>query len=139
MAMDSLFSALNISATGLSAQRKRSEIISENIANAYTTRSADGGPYKRRDVIFSEVLNSEMEGQGGVAITGIYVDQSAPRMVLEPGHPDANKDGYVAYPNVSAVREMTSMMEAQRAYEANVAAINAAKDMIAKSFEIITK
>jgi len=139
MAMESLFSALSISASGLTAQRKRTEIIAENIANAYTTRSAQGGPYKRRDVIFSEVLNSKMIGEGGVEISGIYIDPAAPRLVLEPGHPDADKDGYVAYPNVSAVREMTSMMEAQRAYEANVAAINAAKDMITKSFEIITR
>jgi len=139
MAMDTLFSALSISASGLTAQRKKTEIIAENIANAYTTRSLEGGPYKRREVVFSEALNSETVIDGGVAISGIYVDPSEPRMVFEPGHPDANKDGYVAYPNVSAVKEMTSMMQAQRAYEANVAAINAAKDMITKSFEIISR
>jgi flagellar basal-body rod protein FlgC len=139
MAMESLFSALNISATGLTAQRKRTEIIAENIANAYTTRSAQGGPYKRRDVVFAPLLDPETGNEGGVKVGSIYIDESEPRMVLEPGHPDANKDGFVAYPNVSPVKEMTSMMEAQRAYEANVAAINAAKDMINKSFDIITR
>ncbi len=150
-------SSFDISGYGLSAQRFRTNVISSNIANANTTRTAEGGPYRRQEVVFrafdfNEVLNKKIaeqnanlayedpldEGQFGAlpkpAIMSVYVDKVVrddrePLMKYDPSHPDANAQGYVAYPNVNPVIEMADLVEATRAYQANVAAFQSAKNM----------
>ncbi|MHB9025440.1 MAG: flagellar basal body rod protein FlgC [Armatimonadota bacterium] len=123
--------SMDISASGLSAQRTRLDLIAENLANAETTRTPEGTPYKRRQAVFS--LKPE---EGGVEVSGIVEDARAPRLVYEPGHPDANAEGYVQFPNVNAVEEMIDLVSATRAYEANVTALNASKSMTRKALEI---
>ena len=134
----SLFSVLSISASGMAAQRTRAEVVAENLANADTTRTPDGGPYRRRDVIFESVLAEEMNGSAtGVAVRGIRVDESHPERRYSPGHPDADKDGYVAVPKINPAEEMIDLMGASRGYQANVAAFSAAKDMIHRSIDLL--
>ncbi len=140
------FTSMRISASGMSAQQTRMNTISSNLANAESTTSEAGGPYKRRDPIFTatpdrenfgEVLAGEMEHHAqGVLVTEVKEDEKAPRMVYNPKHPMANTDGYVAMPNVNAVEEMANMISAQRSYEANATAIGAAKSMALKALEI---
>ena len=140
------FSSMRVSASGLDAQTKRMNTISSNIANSETTRTAEGGPYKRKDPTFAAVTDRENFGEvlqnaldeqvQGVMVQEISEDQRAPRMVYNPSHPDANPEGYVALPNVNPVEEMANMISAQRSYEANVTAMNAAKAMGQKSLEI---
>ena len=140
------FSSMRVSATGLDAQMKRMNTISSNIANAETTRGADGGPYRRRDAImaaktdresFDEILGDKLDEEvQGVLVTEIREDTAPPRMVYNPSHPDADENGYVAMPNVNTVHEMANMISAQRSYEANVTAMGAAKAMAQKSLEI---
>ncbi len=145
----SLFNSFAISASGLTAERLRMDIISNNIANANTTKTLEGGPYIRQRVIFEprgEKLgflvpfmfekNKRISQFQGVKVTGIIKDPTPPRLVYDPGHPDADKDGYVAMPNVNIVKEMVDMISATRAYEANVTAINSAKTMAAKALDI---
>ncbi len=143
----SMFSAFNINASGMTAQRYRMDVISENLANANTTRTADGTPYRRKVVYFEEksgatfgeCLNqatSHYTG-GGVKITGVYEDHSTEmKMVYDPSHPDANEDGYVYYPNVDVITEMTNMIDASRAYEANATAFSASKNMALQGLQI---
>jgi len=142
-----VFNALNISATGLAAQRLRMDVISQNIANINTTRTAEGGPYKRKVTLFREipdqsfaryfqnVLNRPVLG-AGVRVSEIAPDNAPGGRVYEPGHPDADADGYVLMPNVNIVAEMVDMISASRSYEANVTALNSSKSMIAKTMEI---
>ena len=141
------FSSMRVSASGLEAQTRRMNTISSNIANAETTESADGsGPYKRKDAVltattdkesFGEILNNQLDQQvQGVLVEDIQEDTAPPRMVYNPNHPHANEEGYVAMPNVNTVEEMANMISAQRSYEANVTALNAAKAMAAKGLEI---
>jgi flagellar basal-body rod protein FlgC len=142
----SLFSTLSVSASGMSAQRARTEVLVENLANSETTRTPEGGPYRRKDVVFTEdsdlsSFSSELDsalgpGVSGVAVSEIAIDDSAPEMRYQPGHPDANKDGYVAYPRVNPAEDMVDLLGASRGYEANVAAISAVKDMINKSLDL---
>lgn len=147
----SLFGALNISASGLTAQQARMDVLSQNVANVDTTRTADGTPYKRKTVIFQErtntnrpsfltTYNSARAGQNvagnGVRVSSIQVDASEGAKVYEPGHPDADADGYVEKPNVNIVTEMVNMIAASRSYEANVTAMGVTKSMINKTFEI---
>ena len=168
----SLFSAFNINASGMTAERYRMDVISENVANANTTRTADGTPYRRKVVSFAEksgqasfkhVLgeqthmhassgtNANMSHthavvhthtrQGytgtGVKVTGLYEDHTTEmKMVYDPSHPDADENGYVTYPNVDIITEMTNMIDASRAYEANSTAFNASKAMVQKGLEI---
>jgi len=141
----SLFSTLRISSSGLTANRLWLDTISSNIANANTTRTAEGGPYRRQDVVmaprgqrgFAQFLGTAGNTAGkGVEVIGIAKDTSAPRMVFNPNHPDADENGFVAMPNVNIVTEMVNMVAAQRAYEANVTVIGAAKSMALKSLEI---
>ncbi len=134
-------SSLDISASALTAQRMRMNVISENIANADTTRTADGEPYRRRVVTmgerpstFADALHSATGG--GVMVTGIVEDASAFEYEYDPTHPDANADGYVAYPNVDETEEIIDLMSATRSYEANVTALNATKSMAIKALEI---
>lgn len=142
------FSSMRVSASGLDAQTKRMNTISSNIANAETTRTngPGSGPYRKKDPLiaaetdresFGEILANEMdENVQGVRVQEIVEDQRPPRMVYNPSHPDADVDGYVAMPNVNTVEEMANMISAQRSYEANVTAMNAAKSMAAKALEI---
>ena len=142
----SLFSSLSVSASGMSAERQRAEILVENIANANTTRTAQGGPYKRRDVVFqsqdvSSPFASMMDSKFGAANTGVAVsqiveDNSEPDRRYLPGHPDADADGYVAFPKVNPAEDMVDLLGASRSYQANVSAVSALKDMIQKSIDL---
>ncbi len=143
----SFLNSIDISASGLTAQRLRLDVISQNIANINTTRTDQGGPYRRKAVIFEEkkaeqpfanVLAQSREAQvkGGVRVTSIQEDNSPFIMSFDPGHPDADEEGYVAMPNVNVVSEMVNMISASRSYEANVTAMNAMKSMAVKALEI---
>lgn len=144
----SLFGSINTSSSGLTAERLRMDIISKNIANANTTRTANGTPYKRQVVTFkaaetesfkthlSKYVNKNNNIGNGVEVTSIKEDQSAFKRVYDPGHPDADKKGYVLMPNVNIVTEMINMISATRAYEANVTALNSSKSMMMKALEI---
>ena len=137
---------LRISASGLAAQRMRMNTISSNIANINTTRTPEGGPYRRKDVVFESMPDARNFGEmiktppndnfQRVQVTDIVPDQKAPLLKYEPDHPDANADGYVAYPNINLMEEMANMIQATRSYEANVSAMQAAKDMALSSLEI---
>ncbi len=134
--MDS-FGVFKVSASALAAQRQRMNVIASNMANAQSTKTGDGGPYRRQDVIFStDPLEPGQEGLVGVRVSGIVKDDSPFKMVYDPGHPDANKDGFVALPNVSIIEEMVNMMMASRAYEASVSAFNISKAMFTKTLEL---
>ena len=133
-----------VSASGLRAQRLRLDVIAANLANAQSTRTAEGGPYRRRDVVLEAVAHGEsfddLLAPGGtssaVEVARIVDDTKPPRLVFEPGHPDADAQGFVAMPNVNVVSEMVDMMAASRAYEANVAALNATKRVLEAALEI---
>lgn len=132
-----LLSSFDISASGLTAQRVRMDVISNNIANVDTTRGANGSPFQRQVVLLQQRSSGRFRKvQNGVAVRKIVPDTSPGRLVYEPGHPDADENGYVRYPNVNIVMEMTDMISATRAYEANVTALNAAKNMAMKALEI---
>jgi len=143
----SLFQLMSVSGSGMSAQRKRAELLVENMANAETTRTADGGPYRRRDAVFqsapqsspfSAVLQTEMDGaMSGVSIAEIVTDQREPERRYVPGHPDADENGYVAFPRMNPAEEMVDLMNATRGYHANVAAMSAVKDMILRSIDLL--
>ncbi|MEO5333554.1 MAG: flagellar basal body rod protein FlgC [Magnetococcus sp. YQC-5] len=140
--MDDFLTSFRVTSSGLSAQRMRLNIIAENLANAQTTRTPEGGPYKRKDPVFmakpfDQMLSREqIAGTTGVTVERIHVDERPPRMQYDPNHPDANADGYVAMPNVDPVAEMVNMMAASRAYESNVTVLNASKAMAMKALEI---
>ena len=139
-----IFSSLRISSSGLSAERLRMDVIADNIANAETTRTSKGGPFRRKIVSFEENLSRELNNQTnkfepklkGVKASKISEDQSELRKVYDPSHPDANADGYVMMPNVNILNEMIDLIAASRAFEANVTAINAEKQMAMKALEI---
>lgn len=138
----SLFNAISISASGMEAQRTRAEIITENLANADTTRTPEGGPYKRKDAVFTTAplpasfSDALASASTGVAVSDITIDERDPERRYIPGHPDADVDGYVAFPRVDPAEEMVDLMSASRGYQANVAAISAVKDMIARSIDL---
>jgi len=129
----------------MAAQRARAEVLVENLANADTTRTPEGGPYRRKDVVFetspvAEEFSSIFAGQvsnGGVSVAGIMTDTSDPELRYMPGHPDANADGYVAFPRVNPAEDMVDLLGAARGYEANVASISAVKDMIQRSIDLL--
>lgn len=140
-----MFDAINAAASGLTAERLRMDVISNNIANANTTRTETGGPYRRQQVVFAPrnnnnsfaaALDHQLQAGNGVRVVGIVSDNSPARRVYDPTHPDANNEGYVEFPNFNIVSEMVDMMTATRAYEANVTAVNAAKSMALKALEI---
>jgi flagellar basal-body rod protein FlgC len=133
----SLFDAIDISASGLTANRTRMDVTAENLANAETTRGANGQPYQRQEVILQERAPSFGEVLGGVMVTGIVPDGTPGRRVYDPGHPDADKEGYVTLPNVNPVSEMVDLITSSRGYEANVTAMNAAKQMFTKTFDVL--
>ncbi len=131
------FSSLELSGTGLTAQRTRIDVIMSNLANASTTRTPEGTPYRRKDVILSSDRGADFKGAlEGVTVTGIVEDKENFIRKYEPNHPDADPNGYVLYPNVDAVEEMTNLMSAVRCYEANVTSMNAVKEMMMKALEI---
>ncbi|MBI2267012.1 MAG: flagellar basal body rod protein FlgC [Armatimonadetes bacterium] len=143
----SLFSGFEISGSALTAERLRMDIIANNIANVNTTRTAGGGPYKKQMPVFEAkppafadfIAQSRGQYQGvgqGVRVVGIVEDPAEPRRVFEPGHPDADRDGYVRYPNINIVAEMVDLISATRAYEANVTAINEGKAMMQRALDI---
>lgn len=141
-----LFTSFDIAGSGMSAQRLRSDIISQNIANVTSTRSQNGGPYRRKTVVFAEkngnafgkiLLQARGITGSGVKVTSIVEDHDAQmNMVYDPAHPDADENGYVTYPNVNIVTEMTNMIDASRAYEANATAFEAAKAMATRGLQI---
>ena len=144
----SFLSAFNTSVSGMTAQRQRVNTISENIANAETTRTPQGGPYRRREVILASVANDrtfeeELLSQDRsvststeVKVVGIVQDERPPILRFEPGHPDANEEGYVEMPNVNIMEEMVNLMSANRSYEATTAAFNATKNMVQSALDL---
>lgn len=134
-----IFSALDISASGLYAERTRMNVIANNLANANSTRTPEGGPFRRQLVVLqgTEATEPNQMKNLGVTVTGVVDDPSVFPLVYNPGHPDANADGYVAMPNVNIVEEMVDMITALRAYEANITAIDANKTIVRRSLDII--
>jgi flagellar basal-body rod protein FlgC len=141
----SLFGAMSISASGMAAQRARAELLVQNLANVETTRTPEGGPYRRKDAVFeSTAVESPFssafdlaQSANGVAVADIVTDTRDPEQRYMPGHPDADANGYVAFPRVDPAEDMVDLMGASRGYEANVAAIGAVKDMIAHSIDLL--
>ena len=131
-----IFKAMETSASGLTAERLRLDLIAGNVANAHTTRTEEGGPYRRKTAVFAEVLDRAGRSGQGVKVDSIRVDDTDPIMEYDPEHPDADAEGYVAYPNINILQEVTDMITASRSYEANVTVLNASKSMIAKALEI---
>lgn len=144
----SFFGSLDTSASGLTAQRLRLDVISQNMANTSTTRTEEGGPYKKKSVVFEQVQNEssnsfssilnkkKQSGNNGVRVAQIVEDESEGSLVYNPTHPDANEEGYVEMPNVNIVDEMVNMISASRSYEANVNSFNSMKAMFTKALEI---
>jgi flagellar basal-body rod protein FlgC len=143
----SLFDLFSVSSSGMAAQRARAELLVQNLANSETTRTAEGGPYRRKDVLFTSQPVEGSFGQifasnlgvplEGVTVAGVVTDERAPEMRYAPGHPDADKDGYVAFPRINPSEDMVDLMSATRSYQANVAALSAVKDMIHRSLELL--
>jgi flagellar basal-body rod protein FlgC len=143
------FAPLDIAATGLTAQRLRMDVTAENLANADTTRGANGQPYQRQEVVLQQVggfgatLAGAMNGipthptSGGVEVTGIVGDPTPDKLVYDPGNPDANAQGYVRMPNVNAVTEMTDLIDESRSYQADVTAMQTAKSMYTKTLDLL--
>lgn len=138
-----VFSAMEVAASGLSAQRTRMNTIASNMANAQTTRTEEGGPYRRVDPVFEAVRSEKMtaltaaeQAVRQVRVSQITQDQRPGMLVYQPGHPDANRDGYVEFPNVNVVEEMVNMITASRAYEAGVSSIEAVKGMAQSALEL---
>lgn len=142
----SFFKAMDISSSGLAAQRLRMNVLSSNLANAQSTRGEDGGPYKRRDVVFQaqqvgDKFEDFLNGPNGselqkVSVVDIHKDTKVPRRVFDPSHPDADGTGFVDMPNIQVMSEMVNMIAATRAFEANATALNDAKQMAMKALEI---
>jgi len=142
-----LFGMLEVSGSAMSAERWRAEVVSANMANAESTRTAQGGPYRRQLVVFRARPASRFplllarlhpQAQGGVEVQGVVADRSPLPTRYEPGHPDADANGYVTYPNVNAVLEMTDLLSAVRAYQLNASAVQAAKNMLQQSLQILS-
>ena len=141
----SLFSALSVGASGMAAERARAELLVQNMANAETTRTPEGGPYRRQDVVFesapvespfASVFSAQLNAPTGVAVSDIITDTSEPERRYLPGHPDADPNGYVAFPKLNPAEEMVDLLDSARTYEANVAAMGAIKDMIQRSIDL---
>lgn len=138
-----LLTALDVNASGLTAQRQRVEVASSNLANSQTTRTAEGGPYRKKDVVFQststfgESLGNAMQsGVQGVEVSEIVDDPRPFDKRYEPGHPDADKDGYVSYPNVNGMEEMANLVEASQSYNANISAMSIVKTMISRTLDL---
>jgi flagellar basal-body rod protein FlgC len=143
----SLFSALSVSSSGLTAQRTRAELLVENLANSETTRTPEGGPYRRKDAVFSSApqgspFSAEFQTQmgsfsNGVEVSNVFVDTRDPEMRYQPQHPDADANGYVGYPRLNPAEDMVDLLAADRGYDANVSAIAAIKDMLQRSLDLL--
>ena len=142
----SLFSALSVSASGMAAQRTRAELLVQNMANSETTRTPEGGPYRRKDVVFqsqqaegsfASMFQGEAGTLTGVGVAEVITDTREPERRYLPGHPDADKDGYVAMPRVNPAEDMVDLMGTSRSYQANIAAMGAVKDMIHRSLDLL--
>jgi flagellar basal-body rod protein FlgC len=140
----SLFAALQVSASGLAAQRTRAEMLVENMANAETTRTPEGGPYRRKDVVFMSDIQAspfsaifQNELVEGVRVADIMIDDRPPDLRYLPGHPDADANGYVAFPHMNPAEEMVDLMNATRSYQGNVSAMQAVKDMLNRSIDLM--
>ena len=141
-----VFRLMEVTGRSLSVQRTRMEVVSSNLANAQTTRTPEGGPYKRRDVIltadkprdeFGMLLEDEMDQSvQGVRVVEIQPDETEPRLVYDPDHPDSNEEGYVAYPNVDSMEEMVNLITIMRTYEANLSTLTAVRDMTQSALRI---
>ncbi|MCL4536489.1 MAG: flagellar basal body rod protein FlgC [Nitrospirae bacterium] len=129
-----MFMPLKVSATALEAQKIRMNVIASNIANVNSTRTPEGGPYRKKDVVFESYMFDE--SSVGVNIPKIMEDERPFKMVYDPSHPDANKDGYVSYPNINTIEETVNLISATRAYEANLTLINSYKEMFMKTLDI---
>lgn len=145
--MSDFGTGFRISSSGMAAQRARLNAISSNLANVNTTRTPEGGPYRKKEVVFESMPDAKNFGEilsatspdsnfQRVQVTDILSDTKAPLLKYEPNHPDANEEGYVAYPNINVMEEMTNMIQATRSYEANVQALQASKDMALSALEI---
>jgi flagellar basal-body rod protein FlgC len=145
--MADFISGMRISSSGMAAQRMRLNTISSNLANINTTQTPEGGPYRRKDVVFQAMPDAKNFGEifssadpkgsmQRVQVVDVVSDTKAPLMKHQPNHPDANAEGFVAYPNINMMEEMTNMIQASRAYEANVSAMQASKDMALSALEI---
>ena len=147
-----IFDAIDIAGSGMSAQRLRMDVTSENLANAQTTRTASGGPYKRQEVILQQIPGSDFGSTlsgamsssassgpvaGGVEVNSVVSDSTAGQLVYDPGNPDANAKGYVQMPNVNTVTEMTDLIDESNAYQANVTAMQTAKSMITATLGVL--
>ena len=149
----SFFNSMNVSASGLTAQRARMDVHAQNLANIDTTRTADGGPYQRRVVVFEErqegansfpaifdrVMRRNLAGGNGVRVHSIVTDETPGPMVHDPGHPDANEQGYVLRPNVNVIGEMVNMISASRSYEANITSINITRGMMQRTLDMASR
>ncbi len=133
--MNDMFLPMQISATALEAQKIRLNVIASNIANASSTQTPQGGPYRRKDVVFKTHMYDD--NSSGVDVQQVVEDQSPFRSVYDPSHPDADKNGYVSYPNINVLTEMVNLMTAQRAYEANLTMISSYKDMFNRTVDIL--
>lgn len=145
----SIFTTLEVSGSALAAQRQRAEVVAANMANAETTHTPEGGPYHRKEVVFASSGNLPFRmmlagfhptlahSMPAVRVQKVVDDPTPPLMRYEPGHPDANKDGYVAYPAINPIQEMVDLMGAVRSYQLNASAITATKQMIQQSFELL--
>ncbi len=141
-----IFNSINVSASALNAEKTRIDIITKNIANSKTTRTTGGTPYRRQMAVFEEnktnIFREHLDEKlnkinpGGVKVSKIAEDDSPFKLVYEPGHPDANEEGYVEMPNVDTVKEMVDLISAQRAYDSNITAMNTSKAMLMKALEI---
>lgn len=145
----SIFSTLEISGSALAAERQRAEVVAANMANAQTTHTPEGGPYRRKEVVFASSGNMPFRmmlagfhptlanAMPAVRVQRVVEDTTEPQMRYEPGHPDANKDGYVAYPAINPVMEMVDLMGAVRSYQLNASAIQASKQILQQSIELL--
>ena len=143
----SLLSMLSVSASGMAAQRARAEVLVENLANAETTRTPEGGPYRRKDVVFTSeratmpfgsIFRQELDHHAlGVTVSDVVEDTRESEKRYLPGHPDADREGYVAFPNVNPAEDMVDLMGASRGYQANVAAMSAVKEMIHRAVDLL--
>jgi len=141
-----LFDAIDVAGSGLAAERLRMDVTAGNLANAQTTQGANGQPYRRREVVLQEaqgqsfgsmLASASASPVNGVQVAGVVEDPSAPRRVYDPGHPDADAQGYVTLPNVNPVTEMVDLISASRSYEANVTAMQTAKTLFSKTLELL--
>ena len=147
--MSDMFSMLQISGSAMSAERQRAEVVAANLANANTTRTTEGGPYRRKEVVFSSTGSSPFRlamqrighllgaSTAAVRVAKVVSDPASPLMRYEPGHPDANPQGYVAYPAINPIQEMVDLMGAVRAYQLNASAVNASKQMFQQAIDIL--